>query len=575
MSTATDELAKFRSEWEKEVLERKRTARSSAHAGSAKGKGTGSEVQAEGSALQTSAQTTASGVSGSHESPESLKVQEPNALEEDTRGAESEEDEDVEIEVEAEEEEEDEEDALLEEELESSTEELVQNMTDLNLELELQAAAAPSAAAARNADTLSSSTVAASADTEEHSLGTADQEPNQKESGKESPAAELPMDYADLSENLLAAEAGGNLEVSRAQRALLVYELAVEKERVGNLSDALRFYRQAFRLDETVDKLYKNKHFPASSFKRAPSPSRKAATSSLPTDKTTSILSEYSNLEAMPEDEDVPSPFINMPNEVTSAILRTLALSDLSSFTKATYTCRKLAFLGYSDVPLWKALCMREYPRMNYEEEVDEYEAVALWNHDWRRMFLERPRVQFNGIYISTCNYHRYGHSDSWNAPIHIITYYRYLRFYDDGTCITHLTSREPIEVVSEFHRHLMRRGMYRGTWVMSMDGRIRIESQAPVAKYLFLQELEIKSSGRGRHNRVNWVSFSSFNRLTEERMEFSLQHDKPFYFSRVLSYDRPPKNFAEVATPSAVPVGGSGVIAGGAVGVQAASVRG
>lgn len=172
--------------------------------------------------------------------------------------------------------------------------------------------------------------------------------------------------------------------------------------------------------------MYKNKHFPASSFKRVPSPSKKQATSSLPGERPAAILSDYSNIEALPEDEDLPSPLINMPNEVTSAILRTLALSDLSSFTRATYACRKLAFLGYSDVPLWKALCMREYPRMHYEEKVDEYEAVTLWNDDWRRMFLERPRVQFNGIYISTCNYHRYGISDSWNAPIHIVTYYRY-----------------------------------------------------------------------------------------------------------------------------------------------------
>ncbi|KAK9433613.1 hypothetical protein V1505DRAFT_320419 [Lipomyces doorenjongii] len=349
-------------------------------------------------------------------------------------------------------------------------------------------------------------------------------------------------------------------EVSRAQRALKIYELAVEKERDGNLSDALKFYRQSFRLDDSVDKLYKNKHFPSSAFtKRAPSPSKKATTSTLPTDKTTSLLSDYSHLEAEPEDQALPSPLIKLPNEITNTILRTLAVLDLSSFTKTSYTCRKLAFLAYSDSMLWRSLCMKEYPKMTYEAPVDENEAIHLWNDNWRLMFLERPRIMFNGIYISTCNYHRYGVSHSWNVPIHIVTYYRYVRFFDDGTCITHLTTKEPIEVVPEFHRHLMKRGMFKGTWQMSIDGRVRIESQSPVAKYLFLQELDIKSAGRGRHNRLNWVGFWSINRFTADRLEFSLLHDKPFYFSRVLSYDRESKLlFAEAGPSAATAVHGS-----------------
>ncbi|KAK9456898.1 hypothetical protein V1511DRAFT_520771 [Dipodascopsis uninucleata] len=338
-----------------------------------------------------------------------------------------------------------------------------------------------------------------------------------------------------------------DVNMNKSERALKIYEMAVEREQVGNLSDALRFYRQAFRLDDTVDKIYKNTHFPISSFKKATSgPTSKTLpkSSSIPSNNNCSrdILSEFADENMEPEDEELPSPLMLLPNEILNVILRALAVMDLSTFTKTTYACKKLAYLAYSDSVLWRSLCMKEYTRMNYEIPIDENEAIQLWNHDWRRMFLERPRIQYNGIYISTCNYQRSGISDSWYVPIHIVTYYRYIRFFEDGTCLIMLTTREPIEVVPEFHRHLMRRNMFKGNWRMSMDGRLRIESQAPVNKYLFLQELEIKSSGRGRHNRLNWIGFWSFNRFTADQHEFSLQHEKPFYFSRVLSYDREPR---------------------------------
>ncbi|KAK9449826.1 uncharacterized protein V1518DRAFT_414763 [Limtongia smithiae] len=420
-----------------------------------------------------------------------------------------------------------------EEHLNSSTEDLLQQVTQLDISAEINdqvavVSAIPAPATAASAE-------ASTAEDTWSSIGNT--EPEEGDSA---------ADPAVL----------GGPELSRSQRALKLYELAVEKERVDNLSDALKYYRQAFRLDDGVDKLYKNKHFPIGSFAKAPLPSTRATTSTVPTDKTVSLLSDYANYDAEPEDEDVPAPFIALPNEIINVILRVLALQDLSAFTKASYACKRIAYLAYSDRALWQGLCMKEYPRMNYEPVVDENAVATVWHNDWRRMFLERPRVMFNGIYISTCNYHRYGLAESWNAPFHIVTYYRYLRFYEDGTCICHLNTKEPLEIVPEFHRELMRRGMFRGTWSMTLEGRVRIESQAPTTKYWYLQELDIRSVGRARHNRLNWVGFWSVERASNEHREFTLHHEKPFYFSRVLSYDRG-RPLAAAAAAAAVDSGG------------------
>jgi len=46
--------------------------------------------------------------------------------------------------------------------------------------------------------------------------------------------------------------------------------------------------------------------------------------------------------------------------------------------------------------------------------------------------------------------------SVSWNTPIHIVTYYRYLRFYPDGSVVSLLTTTEPTDVVPHISKENM-----------------------------------------------------------------------------------------------------------------------
>lgn len=67
---------------------------------------------------------------------------------------------------------------------------------------------------------------------------------------------------------------------------------------------------------------------------------------------------------------------------------------------------------------------------------------------NWRRMFLERPCVRSDGVYVSRNTYFRLGtvHWDVKN-PVHLVVYYRYFRFFADGTVLTR-TSPEPVSKV-------------------------------------------------------------------------------------------------------------------------------
>jgi F-box protein 9 len=79
----------------------------------------------------------------------------------------------------------------------------------------------------------------------------------------------------------------------------------------------------------------------------------------------------------------------------------------------------------------------------------------------WSQVFQCYPRIRFTGIYISTVNYSRPGATSSfqnvsWNSPIHIVTYYRYLRFYPDGSVVSLLTTTDPIDVVPHISKETM-----------------------------------------------------------------------------------------------------------------------
>lgn len=324
------------------------------------------------------------------------------------------------------------------------------------------------------------------------------------------------------------------------------------------------------------------------------------------------------------EEEAGVSPLATLPFELLLQVMRNVALTDIASFAKLAQVCKAFAYLVTTEQSIWRAVCEKTFDRMLWDWRVTvkgdpieephvldalrdgEYEAqdegqekrevpidekeVFKYGESWRKMFMIRPRVRFNGIYISTCNYVRAGASQSWgasrdwNTPVHIVTYYRYLRFYPDGTVLSLLSTCEPAEVVHGFNKAsltpahqgglpvgTMNWGKYvsKGRWRIDKDGQLDVETEAPMMdKYLFKMALKVKSvraGGRvGGVNKLVWEGFWSWNVISDDLAEFSLKlvfllsfllfslclrcgwltdptnrNDKPFFFSRVGSIER------------------------------------
>lgn len=431
--------------------------------------------------------------------------------------------------------------------------------------------------------------------------------------------------------------------------ALEHYERAVEKEGQGKLGDSVSHYRTAFKLDENVNELYKEKHF-AHRWKTAkPNPSNAAPT--VPSTAHHSLTDagneaqphttlelvaswadcEIPNAEPMIQgDIPPPCPIRKLPTEVMLELLRTVATIDVSVFARLASVCKKLAYHVHAENAIWKQVALGQefgLASQSYYFKTDIQGRPVIWQaleddedadtderpmpsltseafsdqQDYRELFHSYPRMRFTGVYISTVNYTRSGGAlvtpAVWGSTVHIVTYYRYLRFFRDGTVISLLTTHEPIEVVHLLTQEnvaiarsgtknpidpmnfastgqvLGRAGQpviapppsttailkhaLRGRWRLchpslenveiganqGVPGDLHIETEGGAGpRYMYTMHLglkhgNVKNRSAARNNKLVWKGFWSYNTLSGDWAEFNLKNDKTFWFSRVKSY--------------------------------------
>jgi F-box protein 9 len=415
------------------------------------------------------------------------------------------------------------------------------------------------------------------------------------------------------------------------QSALEHYEAAVEHEASGDLGESLKLYRQAFRLDDRVDKVYKEKYFPAvkktvdsaiaavKAGDKEKGAAKKEKEEGMPS--MSELVKSFASLgieaERKPvvggqketettEEEEGEKKFCllaEVPGELLLQILRHLALTDVAAYVRLGQVCKHLCYVVSSEESIWAEVTRRTFKKQVwdwkvevdgtelpepepfpeelaevFEEEAEESdgelaegeperiipvdnEELERYNGSWKEMFHLRPRLRFNGVYISTCNYHRAGgHMGSaltWGTPVHTVTYYRYLRFYPDGTLLSLLTTHGPAEVVYLFSKPSLLPAalkghpttsaiaqwapyVSRGRWRLDHEGRVDIETEVRnLKRYLFRMQFRVRNvKGRGAV-KLNWEGFWSWNKLTDDLAAFEGRNDKPFFFSRVVAAEK------------------------------------
>ena len=364
-----------------------------------------------------------------------------------------------------------------------------------------------------------------------------------------------------------------------------------------------------------MDKAYRRKHFPTTAPRpppppgthQAPAPPAPKPGAPAPAQSIPDLISAFQSLSIVPAPPEIegtpapPCPIASVPDEVLAHIFTYLALLDVADFARLSRVCKRFAYLAATEQPVWRAVCLGRrfgFAGMHYrfrtevagaplpdepadpsdpllqlppsEEQLrarDEAEKLAATlalvpdpYASWSLMFRHRPRIRFNGCYISTVNYMRAGHSNAnhitWNSPVHIVTYYRYLRFFRDGSAASLLGVAEPADVVPHMTRDALAlqrgagvphlpshavHGALRGRWRLvpgDDDGGVVVETEGAAERYTYRMELALRSAGKAaRNNKLVWNGFFSYNKLTDDWAEFLRRNERPFFFSRVRSY--------------------------------------
>lgn len=359
------------------------------------------------------------------------------------------------------------------------------------------------------------------------------------------------------------------IEKSREEEAKILFFQGVKLEKEGKCFDAIRLYRRAVQLVPDIEfKAYAQQ--PQRSQKddsKNNNKNKKSKTGSSqsdtvdPNEVKDDLVEMFQNDLAMNNSGVCESAFgtgiistslhiSSLPVEVFLLVLKWLVSNELDfrSLERFGRTCKGFYLLS-RDPDVWKLACMK------------------VWGTNvspitsWREMFMTRPRVNFNGCYISKITYQRYGENsfqDQFYRPLQLVEYFRLIRFLPSGKILM-MTSSDELQVsvnkLKNVHNALQSRDILKGEYhYQDATVLIVIKKQQSTAlkfkrKYIgpddcltFFLELEITDTPRKKFSKLMWKHYavSQFRNGEEESSEFDLRSSMkypPFYFSQVKSF--------------------------------------
>lgn len=233
-----------------------------------------------------------------------------------------------------------------------------------------------------------------------------------------------------------------------------------------------------------------------------------------------------------------------LPNDILIEIISILIRVDSHSHVNFSTTCRKISKLAFSSTT-FRVLSNIIYPKQIYSSSTtqlnnitsNQLEMVKNWDFNWEKMFNDRPFIKYFGVYISKVSYISDGaRVSSFYAPVKLVTYFRYLRFFPDGTVLKLTSTDEPSVIVPVFLKENLKdwKNGSISRFSLEADGQVIIRRKTEL--YSFVEELNIVNLGYRKFHRLNWESSYIIDE-DGERDYFSLRKEKPFNFSSVKSY--------------------------------------
>ncbi|XP_051772164.1 F-box only protein 9 isoform X8 [Ctenopharyngodon idella] len=360
------------------------------------------------------------------------------------------------------------------------------------------------------------------------------------------------------------AELRRKQEIAKEEKARELFLKAVEEEQNGAVYEAIKYYKSAMQLVPDIEFRI--------NYSRTPDPERGGSyLEDNEKDREIDDLLTYFQQHLMLEDDtmklcepetDTSQVHISaLPLEVLMYIFRWVVSCDLDlrALEQLSLVCRGF-YICARDPEIWRSACLRVWGRSCTK---------MLPFSSWREMFLERPRVRFDGVYISKTSYIRQGEEslDGFYRAWHQVEFYRYLRFFPDGQAMMLTTPEEPLVIVPKLRsRNSRMDSIMFGHYRLSQDtdnqtkvyvivskrkeekvaeyqrSRFCRRNPVPEAERSFHVGLQLSSGRRQRFNKLVWIHHSCHitHRSTGETVVTAFDVDKmytPLFFARVKSY--------------------------------------
>lgn len=228
-----------------------------------------------------------------------------------------------------------------------------------------------------------------------------------------------------------------NKRFPEQENAMELFKIGTKLELEKKYSDAVSYYKRAIKIDPEIEYKYQSEFHKL----QIAQPAKKVV------EATIDIASDYVK-PMVPKNTDIVqnSKLMMLPDGVLVLILRKVIAHDVDMTLVLALSCQKLSRIVQSQ-SIWKFMCLIAHP---FESMFTLQKKLDIYGLTWHNMWLRKPRIRNDGIYISVVTYKRTGWSETltYVQPIHFVTYYRYLRFVSNNQFIILTTPTPPNEIV-------------------------------------------------------------------------------------------------------------------------------
>lgn len=192
-----------------------------------------------------------------------------------------------------------------------------------------------------------------------------------------------------------------------------------------------------------------------------------------------------------------------LPDELLFEVFARTTPFDLG---RASCVCRKWRYTIRNPV-FWRSACLKAWQLSGV---VENYKFLHhMYDGSWRKMWLLRPRIRTDGLYVSRNTYIRAGVAE-WKItnPVHLVCYFRYIRFFPSGRFLYKNSSQKIKDVAKCMNFRASKADCIFGGHYTFSDDKVEAAVLYPGARPTVLRiRMRLRGTTTGANNRMDLLT--------------------------------------------------------------------